>query len=222
LTALLASCEHLSSLVLPCRQVYWRAHRYIANVWPFWNRTQGADHIWTNTRDAGGCSNPWGSIWDQTRHSILLTNWGGVTGLGGVPAERCFDATRDLAIPGVLRPAVLAKSPFLPFHKRFPVVTQVGSHGTRPPHQMWGPHSIHGACLTPPMDPTCVRIDTARQPRRQPTRPLRSGPRVRHCCSFMALSAGRSDGPMARWPDSPMARWHDGPIARWPDGPIAR
>lgn len=46
-------------------ELYWRAQRYIASVLPFWNRTQGADHIWTNTRDAGGCSNPWGSIWDQ-------------------------------------------------------------------------------------------------------------------------------------------------------------
>ena len=95
-------------------EIYWRAQRYIASVWPFWNRTQGADHIWTNTRDAGGCSNPWGSIWDQTRNAMLLTNWGGVTGLGGVPTERCFDATRDVVIPGVLRSAIVAKSPFLP------------------------------------------------------------------------------------------------------------
>ena len=101
-------------------EVYWRAQRYVSSVWPFWNRTHGADHIWTNTRDAGGCSNPWGSIWDQTRHSILLSNWGAVTGLGGVPTERCFDATRDLTIPGVLRSRIVAKSPFLAAHQRFP------------------------------------------------------------------------------------------------------
>ena len=46
-------------------EVYWRAHQYVRNVWPYYNRSGGADHIWSNTRDAGGCSNPWGSIWDQ-------------------------------------------------------------------------------------------------------------------------------------------------------------
>ena len=51
-----------------------------------------------------------GSIWDQTRRAILLSNWGGVTGLGGVPTERCFDATRDVVIPGVLQARILAKS----------------------------------------------------------------------------------------------------------------
>lgn len=101
-------------------EIYWRAFQYIRNVLPFWNRTQGADHVWTNTRDAGGCSNPWGSIWDQTRRSSLLTNWGGVTGLGGVPTERCFDATLDIVIPGVLKSKIVAKSPFLPFHQRHP------------------------------------------------------------------------------------------------------
>ena len=52
--------------------------------------------------------------------SILLTNWGGVTGLGGVPTERCFDASRDVVIPGVLRSSPLSKSPFLPFHRQLP------------------------------------------------------------------------------------------------------
>ena len=101
-------------------EIYWRALQYVRDVFPFWNRTNGRDHMWTNTRDAGGCSNPWGSIWDQTRHSTLLTNWGAVTGLGGVPTERCFDATRDVVVPGVLRASIVAKSPFLPFHQRFP------------------------------------------------------------------------------------------------------
>lgn len=101
-------------------EVYWRAHQYVRSVWPYFNRSGGADHIWSNTRDAAGCSNPWGSIWDQTRASILLSNWGAVTGLGGVPTERCFDATRDLVIPGVLRDHIVAKSPFLAFHRQFP------------------------------------------------------------------------------------------------------
>ena len=37
-------------------EVYWRAHRYIKTTYPYWNRTNGADHIWTNTRDAASCS----------------------------------------------------------------------------------------------------------------------------------------------------------------------
>ena len=45
----------------------------------------------------------------QTRTSILLSNWGAVSGLGGVPTERCFDATRDLVIPGVLHDHIVAK-----------------------------------------------------------------------------------------------------------------
>ena len=118
-------------------EVYWRAQRYIAAVWPFWNRTGGRDHIWTNTRDAGGCSNPWGSIWDQVANATLLTNWGGVTGLGGVPTERCFDATRDLVVPGVLRASKVAKSPFLPHHKRFPDNLEAAAASAADDAGMW-------------------------------------------------------------------------------------
>ena len=55
----------------------------------------GADHIFPLTRDAGGCATPWGSIWEATANATILSNWGGVSGLGGVPVERCFDATRS-------------------------------------------------------------------------------------------------------------------------------
>mmetsp|Transcript_13903 Transcript_13903/g.42397 ORF Transcript_13903/g.42397 Transcript_13903/m.42397 type:complete len:751 (-) Transcript_13903:639-2891(-) len=100
-------------------EVYLRAHRYIRTHFPYWNASQGKDHIWTVTRDAAACSTPWGSVWEQTKSSILLTNWGGVTGLAGVPTERCFDATRDLAIPGVLKAHIVRKSPILPFYSRY-------------------------------------------------------------------------------------------------------
>ena len=63
-------------------EIFWRAHNYISTVFPFWNRTRGADHIWTNTRDAGACSNPWGSIWDQVGHRSLVT--------GAVPTSPCI------------------------------------------------------------------------------------------------------------------------------------
>ncbi len=101
-------------------EVYLRAHAYVRDAWPYWNRSAGSDHLMVNTRDAGGCSNPWGSIWEQTHGAMLLTNWGGVTGLGGVPAERCFDASRDVVLPGVLKARIVARSPLLRYHRDHP------------------------------------------------------------------------------------------------------
>ncbi|KAL3903772.1 MAG: hypothetical protein SGPRY_011540 [Prymnesium sp.] len=101
-------------------ELTWRAQRYIASAFPFWNASAGSDHVWTVTRDAGACSTPWGSVWEALANSIILSNWGGVTGLGGRPTERCFDASRDVVIPGVLKKAVVAASPFLPFHAAHP------------------------------------------------------------------------------------------------------
>ena len=87
---------------------------------PFWNASGGADHIWANTRDAGTCSNPWGSIWEETNNAIALQNWGGVTGLGGIPTERCFDARKGIVVPGVLSERVLKRSPFVEFYASHP------------------------------------------------------------------------------------------------------
>ena len=39
-------------------EVYLRAHRYIRTHFPYWNASQGKDHIWTVTRDAAACSTP--------------------------------------------------------------------------------------------------------------------------------------------------------------------
>ena len=101
-------------------EVYWRASRYVRTHFPFWNASGGADHIWANTRDAGTCSNPWGSIWEETNNAIALQNWGGVTGLGGIPTERCFDARKDIVVPGVLSERVLKRSPFVQFYAAHP------------------------------------------------------------------------------------------------------
>ena len=64
------------------------AGKYVATHFPFWNRSGGADHIFVNTRDAAACSNPWGSIYRETASAMVFSNWGSVTGLGGVPVER--------------------------------------------------------------------------------------------------------------------------------------
>ncbi len=50
----------------------------------------------------------------------MRSNRGSVTGLGGAPTERCFDARTDLVVPGVLMPRVVLASPFLPFFERSP------------------------------------------------------------------------------------------------------
>ena len=44
---------------------------------------------------------------------MVFSNWGSVTGLGSVPTERCFDARKDLVLPGVLSARTISRSPFL-------------------------------------------------------------------------------------------------------------
>ncbi|KAL1520780.1 hypothetical protein AB1Y20_022344 [Prymnesium parvum] len=115
-------------------EVTWRAQQYVRTLLPYWNRSGGADHVWANTRDAAGCSTPWGSVWEETHASIVLSNWGGVTGLAGVPTERCFDARRDVVIPGVLRAEIAARSPFLPFYREAPHAAAAAAAAAAAPH----------------------------------------------------------------------------------------
>ena len=92
-------------------EVYYRAHRYISSAFPFWNASGGADHVWALARDAAACATPWGSMLEELKSSILLSNWGGVTGLSGRVEERCFRPGWDLVLPGALTQRVVAKSP---------------------------------------------------------------------------------------------------------------
>ena len=48
--------------------------------------------------------------------AMVFSNWGSVTGLGSVPTERCFDARKDLVLPGVLSSRTISRSPFLRFY----------------------------------------------------------------------------------------------------------
>ncbi|EOD25588.1 hypothetical protein EMIHUDRAFT_457504 [Emiliania huxleyi CCMP1516] len=108
-------------------EVYFRAARYVSQAWPYWNASGGArslsrtsvhlecaparasparsqaDHLWAVARDAGACATPWGSLADELASSSLLLNWGG---------ERCYEAARDLVVPGALVHSIVAKSPF--------------------------------------------------------------------------------------------------------------
>ena len=68
--------------------------------------------MWAIARDAAACDTPWGSLLEELRNSLLLTNWGGVTGLSGRVQERCFRPRWDVVLPGTLTHRVVAKSPF--------------------------------------------------------------------------------------------------------------
>ena len=93
-------------------EVYYRAHRYISTIYPYWNASGGADHVWAIARDAAACDTPWGSLLEELKTSILLSNWGGVTGLSGRVQERCFVPGWDIVVPGTLTDRVVAQSPF--------------------------------------------------------------------------------------------------------------
>ena len=93
-------------------EVYYRAHRYVSTFWPYWNRSGGTDHVFAIARDAAACSTPWGSLREELAEPLLLSNWGGVTGLSGREEERCFRPGQDLVLPGTLTHETVAKSPF--------------------------------------------------------------------------------------------------------------
>ena len=93
-------------------EVYYRAHRYISSFYPYWNASGGADHVWAIARDAAACDTPWGSLREELRTSIILSNWGGVTGLSGRIQERCFRPSWDVVVPGTLTDSVVRLSPF--------------------------------------------------------------------------------------------------------------
>lgn len=45
--------------------------RYIANTWPFWNLSEGKDHVWVFTDDLGGCNAPYEEV---AKNSMLLVH----------------------------------------------------------------------------------------------------------------------------------------------------
>ena len=51
--------------------VYRQAYEYIRHAFPFWNRSGGADHVWTFPHDEGACLAP-----RELSPSILVSHWG--------------------------------------------------------------------------------------------------------------------------------------------------
>jgi len=82
--------------------------------------------LWAIARDAAACSTPWGSLREQLNTSILLSNWGGVTGLSGRVEERCFRPGWDIVLPGTLMATVVARSPLWA-----PAVEQLAANAKR-------------------------------------------------------------------------------------------
>ena len=93
-------------------EVHYRTARYVSQAYPYWNASGGRDHLWAVARDAGACATPWGSLLEEMNASMILTNWGGVTGLSGRVEERCFYPHADVVVPGTLTHAVVELSPF--------------------------------------------------------------------------------------------------------------
>ncbi|CAI7895338.1 unnamed protein product [Closterium sp. NIES-54] len=98
---------------------YQQALEHIRSAYPFWNRTQGRDHIWSFPWDEGACSAPkdvfngimlshWGNTMAAHNHSTtayLLDSWHDIP-----PSLRgrhpCFDPLKDVVMPAFKPPNV--------------------------------------------------------------------------------------------------------------------
>ncbi|KAG1664527.1 hypothetical protein FOA52_012994 [Chlamydomonas sp. UWO 241] len=123
-----------------------QAKAWIAEHHPYWNRTQGRDHIWLTTHDEGACWAP-----NEIINSIFLTHWGrlelnhtsntafasdnynldekskrlpdGWTHL--IKGHACYDPDKDLVVPSFKSPqhygrsSLVGRSPELRHHLLF-------------------------------------------------------------------------------------------------------
>lgn len=95
-------------------EVYRKAQRYVASQFPFFNRSQGRDHMWFFGWDEGACTAP-KDIW----RGVMLSHWGNTghphTGSQSQyghdiwnrtmgpdirnPDQPCFDPAKDIVMP---------------------------------------------------------------------------------------------------------------------------
>ena len=95
------------------RSLVLDALKYIRESWPYWNRTNGRDHVWMFTHDQGACldlrtergqENALArKMHDSIRNSIFLSTVGD-------RQNDCYDHTRDVVIPPMVEHQIISSS----------------------------------------------------------------------------------------------------------------
>eukprot|EP00850_Spirogloea_muscicola_P024232 SM000505S17661 [mRNA] locus=s505:112:3996:+ [translate_table: standard] len=103
--------------------IYLEAYEHIRDTYPYWNNSQGRDHIWAFGWDEGACYAPQ-AIWN----SIMLSHWGntGSAHPGSTTAfvydlwdvmpaslrgnHPCYDPDKDIVLPAWKSPSFLQPS----------------------------------------------------------------------------------------------------------------
>ena len=98
---------------------------HIRQVYPYWNRSGGSDHLWPFTHDEGACYAP-----ASVRNATLLVHWGRMHARPNGSSEyhlwrvrphartmygweRCYDPCKDLVLPSWRRPEAILSSPYV-------------------------------------------------------------------------------------------------------------
>jgi hypothetical protein len=117
--------------------MYQRALDYVKTAYPYWNISQGANHIWMFTHDEGACWAP-AELYEK---GIMLTSWGRNTpdnhpshtnygqdnyshdvrddpalpqgSLALIGRHPCYTPGKDIVVPNWKMPATYASSPYL-------------------------------------------------------------------------------------------------------------